>query len=124
MGTDRDACELVELGTRNTTSNLKHIGGRVRTTARDANGRFDERRLWVYNVSKVQLNAYDNVAIDSHAIQCAAKRISHDLEQCSYLASPVHCARWITKCAGDNEMTFHCFIDFLPFTIRMYIRMA
>jgi hypothetical protein len=53
--------------------------------------------LWLRNVSKVRFNAYDNVAIDSHAIQCAAKRISHDLEQCSYLARRVHCTRWITK---------------------------
>jgi hypothetical protein len=96
----------------------------ARLRPRLAHGRLYERRLWFRNVSKVRLNAYDNVAIDSHAIQCAAKRISHDLEQCSYLASPVHCARWITKCAGDNEMTFHCFIDFLRFTIRMYIRKA
>jgi hypothetical protein len=62
-----------------------------------AYGRLYERRLWFGNLSKIRLNAYDNIAFDSHAIQSAAERISHDLEQCRYLARPVHGTRWITK---------------------------
>ena len=69
----------------------------ARLRPRLAHGRLYERRLWFGDVSKVRLNAYDNVAIDSHAIQSAAERISHDLEQCRYLARPVHRTRWITK---------------------------
>ena len=78
--------------------------------ARDTHGRLYERRLGLDNVSKIRLKAYDNVAVDSHAIQCASKRISHNLEQCSYVARPVHSTGWITKGAGDNEMNFHCLI--------------
>ena len=68
--------------------------------ARDTHGRLYEPRLGLDNVSKIRLKAYDNVAVDSHAIQCASKRIGHDLEQCSYLARMVHSTGWIKKRGG------------------------